>query len=147
MSTGAPTVDLDGVPQSRNTREMAFSAWLGLSDGVADRREALFGGVGAVRVWNLLGTGRAEPFSAVLACELEPGASVGPHVQQRDPEIVLGVEGSGVAEVAGTAYPLIPGAVIHVPHGKRLSLQNASATDPLRYLIIKSKQALAESPP
>ncbi len=112
-------------------------AFLPLPDELADRRTALFGGRGAVRVWDLLGGRAAEPFSAVLACELEPGGSVGAHVQQRDPEIVVCVAGDGVAEVDGAPHPLGPGAVVHLPFGKTLAIANRSAAEPLFYFIIK----------
>jgi quercetin dioxygenase-like cupin family protein len=95
--------------------------WLGLSSAEADRREGLFGGEGAVLVWDLLRGAGAEPFSAVLACELEPGGRVGRHVQQRDPEIVIGLEGEGTAEVDG------------------LAIRNRSREAPLRYLIVKTR--------
>ena len=52
-----------------------------------DRRQALFGGAGEVRVWNLLGRHPAPPFAAVLACELDPGGSVGRHKQSTYNEI------------------------------------------------------------
>jgi quercetin dioxygenase-like cupin family protein len=108
--------------------------------GPPDVRTALFGGTGSVKVWDLLGPRAAPPFSAVLSCELEPGGSVGIHQQQRDPEIVLGLEGRGEATVSGIAEPLEPGSVVHVPFGATLSLRNLSGETPLRYLIIKAEQ-------
>jgi len=117
---------------------MEKEGWLGQKIETADRREALFGGQGTVAVWNLM-KGAAPPFSAILACELEPRGLVGPHVQQRDPEIVIGVEGEGIATVGKDTISLTPGVVVHVPHGRRLSLQNVSETEPLRYLIIKAR--------
>lgn len=109
--------------------------------GPGDRREALFGGQGAVTVWNLLGVARAEPFTAVLACELEPGGSVGRHVQEHFPEIVIGLEGDGAAIVDGTPHEVTPGAVIHLPLGSVLALENLSPEAPFRYLIIKARSA------
>jgi quercetin dioxygenase-like cupin family protein len=112
-----------------------------LPDEIADRRTGLFGGTGTVLVWDLLGGAPAEPFSAVLACELEPGASVGTHVQQRDPEIVLCLAGEGTAIVGGEAYELGPGAAVYLPFGTSLALRNRSDGAPLFYLIIKARQA------
>ena len=109
-----------------------------LNKANADKREQLFGGQGAVFVWDLL-PGPLEPFSAVLACELEPGGSVGKHSQQRDPEIVICIEGDGVAEVSGTEHLLRPGAAVQLPYGETLALRNNSAERPLRYLIIKAQ--------
>lgn len=105
-----------------------------------DVRTALFGGTGSVKVWDLLGERSAEPFSAVLLCELDPGGSVGIHQQQRDPEIVLGLDGVGEATVAGVAEPLEPGCVVPVPFGATLSLRNLSDDAPLRYVIIKAEK-------
>ncbi|MBX3270187.1 MAG: cupin domain-containing protein [Sandaracinaceae bacterium] len=113
-----------------------------LRKGPGDARTALFGGEGTVTVYNLL-TRAAPPFSAVLACELEPGGSVGRHVQQRDPELVLGLEGDGEATVDDTPWPLGPGDLVYLAHGQVLSIANRSREAPLRYLIIK---ALATTP-
>ena len=103
-----------------------------------DRREHLFGGEGTVRVWNLCAAGPRPPFGAVLACELEGGASVGTHLQQELAEIVIVVEGQGVAHVAGAPARLQPGAVVQVPLGHTLALANGSPEQPLRYLIVKA---------
>ncbi len=103
-----------------------------------DRRQALFGGAGEVRVWNLLGRHPAPPFAAVLACELDPGGSVGRHKQSTYNEIVVILEGHGTACVGPTEHTLSPGAVVHLPLGRTLSLANGSPDQPLRYLIIKA---------
>ena len=103
-----------------------------------DRREHLFGGGGAVLVWNLCAAGPQPPFGAILACELEGGASVGTHQQQELAEIVIVIEGQGVAHVAGAPVPLQPGAVVEVPLGHTLALANGSLQHPLRYLIVKA---------
>jgi quercetin dioxygenase-like cupin family protein len=110
-------------------------------DDRADRRRALFGGTGDVLVWDMLGPAAAPPFSAVLACELQPGASVGTHTQQRDPEIVLCLTGRGAAEVDGAACELSPGVAVYLPFGSTLALRNDSPDEPLFYLIIKAEGA------
>jgi quercetin dioxygenase-like cupin family protein len=107
--------------------------------GPSDRREALFGGAGAVRVWDLLEGGEAPPFTAVLGCELDPGGSVGRHRQQEFPEIVVGLGGEGEAEVDGEWYQLGLGDVVHLPLGSTLAIRNRSSTEPLRYLIVKAR--------
>lgn len=99
----------------------------------------LFGGVGTVAVWDLLGRASAPPFSAVLSCELEAKGVVGEHVQQRDAEIIVGLSGDGEAFVNGEAQPLIAGSVVYLAHGHSLSIHNRSETMALRYLIIKAK--------
>lgn len=110
-----------------------------IEKGRPSLRADLFGGSGGVKVWDLLAGASAEPFTAVLSCELAPGGVVGRHQQQAFPEIVLGVEGHGVANVDGVDRPLEPGDVVHLPLGSVLALRNHSDSHPLRYLIIKAR--------
>lgn len=109
--------------------------------GQPDLREALFGGRGVVRVWNLLADHKPapKPFTAVLSCELDPAGSVGRHVQEHFPELVIGLEGTGEAGVDGQWQALEPGDVVHLPLGAVLELRNRSDSEPLRYLIIKAR--------
>ncbi|MFO7566773.1 MAG: cupin domain-containing protein [Enhygromyxa sp.] len=109
--------------------------------GPPDLREELFGGRGVVRVWDLLCDRRTPPapFTAVLSCELDPGGSVGRHVQEHFPEIVIGLEGVGEAAVDGQWHSLGPGDVVHLPLGSVLELRNRSDSEALRYLIIKAR--------
>jgi quercetin dioxygenase-like cupin family protein len=103
-----------------------------------DLRRELFGGKGAVRVWALTPE-PALPFTAVLACELDAGGSVGAHVQDQYPEIVIGVSGSGSASVNGVAQLLRAGSVVELARGHTLSIVNESRDLPLCYLIIKAQ--------
>lgn len=105
-----------------------------------DVRHALFGGEHAVRVW-VVPTRSAPPFTIVLACELEPAGRVGVHVQERDAEMVVGVDGEGVVVVDDEPHLLIAGAVAALPLGARLAIDNASPTEPFRYLILKASAA------
>jgi mannose-6-phosphate isomerase-like protein (cupin superfamily) len=104
-----------------------------------DCRRELFSGRGAVRVWNLAAGEPRAPFAAVLACELEPAGSVGTHVQEHFAEIVVVLEGRGTARVDGVPRPIEPGALVELPLGKTLALENGSELEPLRYLIIKAR--------
>lgn len=101
-----------------------------------DVRSGLFGGCGIVRVWNTIARPIA-PFRAILACELDPGASVGAHVQAESAELVIIVSGLGRARVGERAAELASGVVLELPLGDALSLENVSATEPLRYFIVK----------
>jgi quercetin dioxygenase-like cupin family protein len=103
-----------------------------------DVRHALFGGRGAVRVWSLVAVPRA-PFAAVLACELDPGGRVGPHVQEHHAEVVIVIEGDARVTAHGQASALGPGGVIELPLGEILAIDNGSNEQPLRYLIIKAQ--------
>jgi quercetin dioxygenase-like cupin family protein len=108
-----------------------------IKKGAADVRRELFGGRGEVQVWSLL-EAAAEPFTVILSCELSAGGSVGNHVQQQYPEVVVGLGGRGQASVDGRVRPLGAGDVVHVPLGSVLALEN-SGEEPLRYLIIKAR--------
>ncbi|HEY8432759.1 MAG TPA: cupin domain-containing protein [Sandaracinaceae bacterium] len=119
---------------------------MSLRDRAPVRREALFGGEGAVVVWDLLGRASAEPFTAVLWCALEPGGRVGPHVQEHFPEIVVGLDGDGEATVGGAVHPLMPGDVVYLPLGAVLSITNRSRDEPLSYLIVKARPGRSSSP-
>jgi quercetin dioxygenase-like cupin family protein len=101
-------------------------------------REDLFGGVGTVRVASPL-AGESEPFTAVLACELAPSASVGPHVQEEFPELVLGCAGSGIATVDGVPHALDAGDAVYLPLGSVLAIDNRSSELPLCYFIVKAR--------
>ncbi|PRQ01071.1 Cupin domain protein [Enhygromyxa salina] len=113
------------------------------SKGAPDPRENLFGGIGTVKVWNLLRT-KAPPFTAVLACELDPGGRVGRHRQQEFPEIVVGIAGLGEAVVGKQQFGLRPGDVVYLPQGETLELINHRDDEPLQYLIIKARDAPAK---
>ena len=105
-----------------------------------DCRRGLFGGNGAVRVWSLVDA-PLLPFMAVLACELEAGGSVGAHVQEQYPELVIGLAGSGTVIVNGHAAAFAAGSVVQLPRGHTLAIDNAGDAV-LRYLIVKSEGAV-----
>jgi len=111
---------------------------MSLGHGPPSRRQALFGGHGEVLVWDLLAGQAAAPFTTVLSCELAAGGHVGPHVQQRDAELVIGLEGRGEATVDRRVLPFGPGTVVFLPFGSTLELRNGQADAPLRYLIVKA---------
>ena len=112
---------------------------LELPTHLADRRENLFGGKGVVHVWDLLKNAGTAPFSAVLFCPLAPGGSVGKHAQQRDPELVMAMDGMGTATVDGKDIPMPPLTVVSVPFGSTLALRNNSKEEPFLYVIIKAE--------
>lgn len=112
--------------------------WMDLPPAFGDRREALFGGAGAVRVWELLPDEATEPFAAALACELDAGGIVGAHVQSQHAEVVICLEGLGTAIVDDDARDFAPGVAVYVPLGATLALRNDARDAPLRYLIVKA---------
>jgi quercetin dioxygenase-like cupin family protein len=121
-----------------SAREGIYAPGMRIEKGVPDVRVELFGGRGEVRVWSLL-DGAAGPFTAILSCELAPAGCVGQHVQQEFPEVVIGVEGDGRATIDGQTRSLGPGDMVFLPLGSVLSIENASAAAPLRYLIVKAR--------
>jgi len=108
-----------------------------LFDGGGVRRD-LFGGHGAVTVRTLgVGPSLPPPFTAALACELEPGGHVGKHRQAHDEEIIIILGGSGTGHVSGQAVALMPGVTLPLPLGASLELR-ASEDQALKYLIVKA---------
>lgn len=108
----------------------------------ADYRHAdLFGGHGEVLVWDLAAGGvLPSPFTAVLACRLGPGGSVGRHRQEQFQELVLVTAGRGTATVDDRPCALGPGTLVPLPLGSSLALTNTSPDSDLEYLIIKARQ-------
>lgn len=104
-----------------------------------DGRECLFGGNGAVLVWNLCDGDPQPPFGAILARELEGNGTVGTHVQQEFPEVVIVIEGHGAARVNSAPVSLQPGVVVQIPLGHSLALENGSPQQSLRYLIVNAR--------
>jgi quercetin dioxygenase-like cupin family protein len=96
--------------------------------------------MGEVRVWSLM-EGELVPFDCVLGCELDPGGTVGAHVQDGCVEVIIVTEGRGHARVGDQSTPLAPGVVVRLPLGETLALRNGSDTDVLRYLIVKVADA------
>jgi len=97
----------------------------------------LHGGQGVVTVHSLMHGRLLAPFSAALWCELEPGASVGRHQQQRDQELVICIGGAGKVEVDGQTAPFVRGVTVLLPLGSSLALENPSS-EPLTYIIVKA---------
>ena len=102
-------------------------------------RENLFGGTGAVHIWNCLSSQPTDPFKAALWCALDPGAFVGRHRQEEFPELVLCVSGTGRAVVGEVSHSLEKGVVVYLPLGSALSLPNDSESLPLEYVILKAE--------
>ena len=96
-----------------------------------------------MRVWALVTT-PALPFTAVLACELEPGASVGTHLQPDFPEIVIGLSGTGSVTVNDTTSAFGPGITVELARGHTLAIENNSKDEPLQYLIVKAQSPVSK---
>jgi len=113
---------------------------MGLDRDDKDTRANLFGGTGAVQIWNCLPSTPSAPFTAALWCELEPGGHVGRHRQTTYAEVVLCVAGQGRAIISDHTHLLTRGTLVHLPLGSTLSLHNDSEEAPLEYVIIKAAQ-------
>lgn len=101
------------------------------------RQQDLFGGTGEVIVRDHLRGGRLGGFTAVLGCELAPGASVGTHYQPDWGEVVVVTAGTGTIAVDGVDRAVGPGAVVLLPQGAMLAIANAGDA-PLGYVILKA---------
>jgi quercetin dioxygenase-like cupin family protein len=108
-------------------------------EGRSFQQRDLFGGHGEVIVRDLLAGQDAGPFTAVLACELEPQGSVGAHLQANDSELLLVLKGSGKAHIGSTEHALTEATTLFLPLGETLALTNESETEALRYLLIKAR--------
>ena len=104
------------------------------------RQQDLFGGQGEVRIWDLFGTTHLPPFEAVLACELDPGGSVGAHRQATADELLLVIEGEATAGVDGERRHIQAGSLVALPLGSLMTLENRDAENSLRYVIIKARR-------
>ena len=58
-----------------------------------------------------------SPFSAALWCELAAHGSVGPHRQQRDPEIIVCISGVGQARIDDKVHAFHVGVLLYLPLG------------------------------
>lgn len=102
------------------------------------RREALFGGVGELLIWDLLGETPLPPFDAVFACELAAGGWIGTFQQESHTEIIVVTDGQGTAILNSEAIGIGVGSLIRLDLGSTLSISNESNQNPLRYLVIKA---------
>jgi quercetin dioxygenase-like cupin family protein len=66
---------------------------------------------------------------------------VGVHVQDKCSEVIVCITGEGEACVNEDVTTFVPGVVVALPLGDELALSNTSATEPLRYMIIKAVPA------
>lgn len=101
------------------------------------RQTDLFGGTGEVIVRDHLRGGRLGGFTAVLGCELAPGASVGTHYQPDWGEVVVVTAGAGTITVDGAPREVAAGAVVLLPQGATLAIANAGEGS-LGYVILKA---------
>lgn len=63
---------------------------------------------------------------------------MGPHVQERDAEMVVILSGHGAASIEGVRHELSRGVCLGLGFGGTLALENSSQTEELEYLIIKA---------
>ena len=105
------------------------------------RREAVFGGAGELLIWNLIEGTPQAPFASAAACQLAPGGHIGEFKEERNPELIIVIEGKGTALVNGSAKGLSEGDSLQIEVGATLALKNDSAEVPLRYLVVKGNAA------
>ncbi len=78
--------------------------------------------------------------SATFAAFRQAMASgrVGKHVQSHDDEVVIVLEGEAVIYVQGQPHACVKGSAVPLALGQTLEIDNASPTEPVRYLIVKA---------
>lgn len=102
-------------------------------------RQDLFKGQGKVHVHHLGGAHDISPFTAVLACELDPQATVGAHLQPHYDELIMVINGIGTASINKQDYSLTAGTVLYLKQGSILAIHNHHAEERLCYWIVKAK--------
>jgi quercetin dioxygenase-like cupin family protein len=71
---------------------------------------------------------------------LQPGASVGVHVNGEVDVLIVGITGTGEVFVDGDAHPLRPGVVVHVAKGAARGVE-ASSSGALLYVTTHRARA------
>jgi quercetin dioxygenase-like cupin family protein len=110
------------------------------SQHLAITRQDLFKGQGKVHISNLGGAHDISPFTAVLACELEPQATVGAHLQPHYDELIMVTHGVGTAYINQQDYSLNTGTVLYLKQGSVLAIHNHHTEERLCYWIVKVTQ-------
>lgn len=89
-----------------------------------EKREAVRGGVGTVRLREVVASGDMVGVDFVSLVTLEPGASIGEHRHEGSEELYLLLEGEGTASLDGNQFPVGPGDSYIVKDGHTHGLAN-----------------------
>ena len=75
------------------------------------------------------------PNCQVVVMSIPPGGEIGEEVHDRVDQVLVCVEGEGLAVLEGERSPVHPGHLVHVPAGTRHNLVNAGAADLKLYTV------------
>jgi mannose-6-phosphate isomerase-like protein (cupin superfamily)/GNAT superfamily N-acetyltransferase len=75
------------------------------------------------------------PHCQVVVMSIPPGGEIGEEVHDSVDQVLVCVEGEGLAVLEGERSPVHPGHLVHVPSGTRHNLVNAGAGDLKLYTV------------
>jgi mannose-6-phosphate isomerase-like protein (cupin superfamily) len=80
------------------------------------------------------------PHSQIVVMSIPPGGEIGKEVHDDVDQVLVCVEGEGLAVVEGQESPVHPGHLVHVPAGTHHNLVNAGAGDLKLYTVYSPAQ-------
>jgi mannose-6-phosphate isomerase-like protein (cupin superfamily) len=80
------------------------------------------------------------PHLQVVVMSLPPAGEIGEEVHQRVDQVLVFVEGEGVAVLEGRRSPVSPGRLVHVPAGTRHNFVNQGSADLKLYTVYAPPQ-------
>ena len=75
------------------------------------------------------------PHAQVVVMSLPPGGEIGEEVHTDVDQVLVFVEGEGIAVLEGDRSPVSPGRLVHVPAGTRHNFVNAGSVDLKLYTV------------
>ena len=80
------------------------------------------------------------PHAQVVVMAIPVGGEIGEEVHEDVDQVLVCVEGDGIAVLAGERSPFRPGHLVHVPAGTRHNLVNAGSSDLKLYTVYAPPQ-------
>jgi mannose-6-phosphate isomerase-like protein (cupin superfamily) len=80
------------------------------------------------------------PHSQIVVMSIPPRGEIGEEVHDRVDQVLVCVEGEGLAVLEGERKPVHPGHLVHVPAGTRHNLVNAGTGDLKLYTVYAPPQ-------
>ncbi len=80
------------------------------------------------------------PHCQIVVMSIPPGGEIGEEVHDRVDQVLVCLEGEGLAVLEGQRSPVHPGHLVHVPAGTRHNLVNAGTGDLKLYTVYAPPQ-------
>ena len=80
------------------------------------------------------------PHAQVVVMSIQPGGEIGEEVHQDVDQVLVFVEGEGVAVLEGQRSSVTPGRLVHVPAGTRHNFVNEGSVDLKLYTVYAPPQ-------